>query len=189
MNIGYIEGDDILDNLDKLIENGADLRNIDTGENIKLIRNNICSANVYIDSMQIKNVLDNNADIVLAGRVTDPGLTLGPLLHEFQWSNDEYDKLASGTLAGHIIECGAQCTGGNFSKWYEVNDICNIGYPIAVVSSDGNFRITKPENTGGLINLETVSEQILYEMGDPTKYISPDVCVDFTSFKMKENNN
>ena len=189
LNIGYIEGDDILDDLDKLIENGADLRNIDTGENIKLIRDNICSANVYIDSMQIKNVLDNNADIVLAGRVTDPGLTLGPLLHEFQWNNDEYDKLASGTLAGHIIECGAQCTGGNFSKWHEVDDLYNIGYPIAVVSSDGNFSITKPENTGGLINLETVSEQILYEMGDPTKYISPDVCVDFTSFKMKENNN
>ena len=143
LNIGYIEGDDIYDKLDLLIKQGADLCNMDTGENIEKIRGRICSANVYIDSYEIKKALDNEADIVLAGRVTDPGLTLGPLLHEFDWKKNDYNKLASGTLAGHIIECGAQCTGGNYSKWYNVDDFINIGYPIVEVSENGNFNIIK----------------------------------------------
>ena len=187
LNIGYIEGDDIYDKLDILIKQGADLCNMDTGENIEKIRDRICSANVYIDSYEIKKALDNEADIVLAGRVTDPGLTLGPLLHEFDWKKNDYNKLASGTLAGHIIECGAQCTGGNYSKWYNIDDFINIGYPIVEVSENGNFNIIKTDNTGGLINKDTVCEQILYEMGNPKKYISPDVCVDFTSFSLIDN--
>ena len=189
LNIGYIEGDDIYDSLDDLINRGADLSNMDTGDSIDKIKNNICSANVYIDSFQIKESLKNGADIVLAGRVTDPGLTLGPLLHEFNWKKNDYNKLASGTLAGHIIECGAQCTGGNYSRWYDIDDYINIGYPIATVEGNGNFTISKPKKTGGIINRFTVGEQVLYEMGNPENYISPDVCVDFTSFNLKENKN
>ena len=187
--VGYIEGDDILENLDDLIKKGAKLSNMENGKDISTIKDNICSANVYIDSLQIKEVLDKGADIVLAGRVTDPGLTLGPLMHEYRWGIDEYNKLASGTLAGHIIECGAQCTGGNYTRWYDVDDFINIGYPIVEVNENGDFNVTKSTESGGTINRYTVSEQILYEMGDPKKYISPDVCVDFTSFKLNDNNN
>ena len=189
INIGIIEGDDIYNDIDKLIVNGADLSNTDTGDSIDLIKSNICSANVYIDSFSVKKALDMDANIVLAGRVSDPGLTLGPLLHEFDWKSNEYNKVASGTLAGHIIECGAQCTGGNFTKWYEIEDLDNIGYPIVEVSQNGDFTVKKPENTGGLVNKYTVAEQVLYEMGNPQKYISPDVIVDFTSFKIDEKNN
>lgn len=188
INIGIIEGDDILKHIDYFIENGVSFKNIDTGESIDKIKNNICSANVYIDSYCIKEALDMGSDIVLCGRVSDPGLTLGPLLHEFKWKKNDYNKLASGTLAGHIIECGAQCTGGNFSRWHEVKDMYNIGYPIANVSDSGDFSIIKPLNSGGLINKYTVIEQILYEMGNPSNYISPDVCVDFTSFKLEDLN-
>ena len=110
-------------------------------------------------------------------------------MHEYRWGVDEYNKLASGTLAGHIIECGAQCTGGNYTRWYDIDDFINIGYPIVEVNENGDFNVTKSTESGGTINRYTVSEQILYEMGDPKKYISPDVCVDFTSFKLNDNNN
>ena len=186
LKVGYIEGDDILNELDSLISEGAKLSNMDTGESISVIKDRICSANVYIDSYEIKKLLDLGSDIVLAGRVTDPGLTLGPLLHEFNWDKNDYNKLASGTLAGHIIECGAQCTGGNFTKWYEIEDLINIGYPIVKVENNGNFIVSKSKGSGGLVNRFTVIEQILYEMGNPKKYISPDVCVDFTSFKIDD---
>jgi len=187
--IGVVKGDDIYNNIDTLIKSGQNFKNLETGEDISDIKDNITSANVYIDSYCIKDALDKGADIVLAGRVSDPGLTLGPLLHEYNWKNDDFNKLASGTLAGHIIECGAQCTGGNYSKWYELKDLSNIGYPIVEVNHNGNFTITKPKDTSGIINRLSISEQILYEMGDPKKYISPDVCVDFTSFNLIDNNN
>ena len=187
--IGIISGDDILDNLDMLISNGADFTNIDTGEKIDKILNNICSANVYIDSFTIKEALDLGAQIVLAGRVTDPGLCLGPMLHEYSWNKKEYNKIASGTLAGHIIECGAQCTGGNHTKWNSIPDLTNIGYPIIDIKENGDFLIKKNKNTGGIINRNTVAEQILYEMGNPKKYLSPDVTVDFTSFNLIDNFN
>ncbi|MAV93544.1 MAG: ATPase [Candidatus Marinimicrobia bacterium] len=186
LKIGVVYGDDIIKDIEDLIRNGHNFKNLETGQDINSIKENITSANVYIDSFSIKDALEKGADIVLAGRVSDPGLTLGPLIYEFGWSNIDYDKLASGTLAGHIIECGAQCTGGNYSKWYELNSLSNIGYPIAEVKSNGEFLITKPENTDGIVNRISVTEQILYEMGDPKNYISPDVCVDFTSFNLKE---
>ena len=186
--IGVVKGDDIYNNIDGLINSGQSFRNLETGEDISLIRNKITSANVYIDSYCIKDALDKGADIVLAGRVSDPGLTLGPLLYEFDWKNNDFNKLASGTLAGHIIECGAQCTGGNYSKWYDIENLSNIGYPIVEVYPDGNFNVTKPKGTDGIINKLSISEQVLYEMGDPKNYISPDVCVDFTSFNLIDNN-
>jgi len=189
INIAVVEGDDIVSDLDSLIDNKDDFNNMDTRESFSLIKDDICSANVYIDSFSIKDALELNADIVLCGRVTDPGLALGPMLYEFNWSNDDYDKLASGTLAGHIIECGAQCTGGNHSRWYDVKSYKKMGYPIINISSSGDFYITKPKNTGGLLNKYTVIEQILYEMGNPKEYISPDVIVDFTSFDIDEEEN
>lgn len=187
--IGIVEGDDIYKNIHELIKSGQEFKNLETGDSINTIKDKITSANVYIDSFCIKDALDKGADIVLAGRVSDPGLTLGPLLYEFKWSNNDFNKLASGTLAGHIIECGAQCTGGNYSKWYELTDLSNIGYPIVEVQNNGNFNVTKPKNSSGVVNRISVIEQILYEMGNPKKYISPDVCVDFTSFSLKDNHN
>ena len=186
LKVAVVTGDDIYNDIDNLIDNGQDLKNLDTGKDIDLIRDNVYSANVYIDSFSVAEALDLGADIVLCGRISDPGLVVAPCIYEFGWSRDEFDKLASATVAGHIIECGAQCTGGNFSKWMEIEGLDNLGYPIAIVSEDGSFNITKPENTGGLINKFTVSEQILYELGNPKQYISPDVCVDFTSFSLNE---
>ena len=189
IKIGIVKGDDILTEMKDLVKGGLRLDNMDTNNNINDIIDNICSANVYIHSFTIKEALDRGADIVLCGRVSDPGLSLGPMLHEFKWKKDDYNRLASGTLAGHIIECGAQCTGGNHTRWDTVPDMENIGYPIIEVFEDGKFNVVKNDQTGGIINRFTITEQILYEMGDPKKYISPDVCIDFTSFDLIDNNN
>ena len=189
LKIGVVSGDDIYHDIKKLQLSGVSFANMDTGESFDKISNKVYSANVYIDSFTIAEALEDGAQIVLAGRVSDPGLALGPCIYEFNWKRNDYDKIAAGTLAGHIIECGAQCTGGNYTKWKDVPNMDNIGYPIVEISSDGKFSITKHNNTGGLINRETVAEQILYEMGDPKKYISPDVCVDFTSFYIKDHGN
>ncbi len=186
IKIGVIEGDDIYHNLDDLINKGADLSNMDTGESIHAILDKVYSANVYINSFTVSEALEQGAQIVLAGRVTDPGLALGPMIYEFGWNHSNYNLLAAGTLAGHITECGAQCTGGNFTNWKEVPDLANIGYPIIEISENGNFAITKHPGSGGLISRETVAEQILYEMGDPENYLSPDVKVDFTSFTLND---
>ena len=186
IKVGVIKGDDIIDKIHSINANGVSFENLDTGESFEIIKNKICSANVYIDSFSIARALSEEAQIVLAGRVSDPGLALGPMIHEFGWKKDNFNKLAAGTLAGHITECGAQCTGGNYTDWSNVPNIGNIGYPIIDISESGRFSIVKPEDTGGLINKYTISEQILYEMGNPEKYISPDVCVDFTSFKLND---
>ena len=189
LKIAIVSGDDIYSDIDSIIKDGHALDNLYTGKGIDSIRDNIYSANVYIDSFGVADALSLGADIVLCGRISDPGLVVAPCVYEFGWSRSEYDKLASATVAGHIVECGAQCTGGNFSKWMNVEGFDNIGYPIAVVNEDGSFSIEKPEGTGGIINKFTVSEQILYELGDPKKYISPDVCVDFTSFSLDDSGN
>lgn len=189
IKVAIVTGDDILDSINQYKSKDSMFENMDTKENFSTIEDSVCSANVYINSFTIKKALSLGADIVLCGRVSDPGLALGPMLYEFNWTEDDYDKLAAGTLAGHIIECGAQCTGGNFSRWEDVEDITNIGYPIIEIDSSGDFIITKPENTGGLINKFTILEQVLYEMGDPSNYISPDVVVDFTSFKIDDYDN
>ena len=189
IKIAVIQGDDIYENLEKYVDDIDTFENIDTNESFHLISSKVTSANVYIDSFCVKDALSLGADIVLCGRVTDPGLTLGPMLHEFNWQKNDFNKLASGTLAGHIIECGAQCTGGNFSGWENVDNYDNIGYPIVNMHSSGDFFISKPENSGGLLNKYTVIEQILYEMGNPKMYLSPDVVVDFTSFSITEKDN
>ena len=184
--IVIIEGDNITSNIKNYFDNGLDFKNMEDNSSISPILDHIYSANVYIDSFCIKEALELGADIVLCGRVSDPGLCVGPALYEFNWESSDYNKIASATLAGHIIECGAQATGGNHTNWKTIPNLKNVGYPIAEITENGDFYITKDKNTGGIVNKQTVCEQILYEMGDPKKYISPDVCVDFTSFKIKE---
>jgi len=186
LKIGIIEGDNIFDKIDQFISQGVSFENLETGESFDRIREKVTSANVYINSFPIAEALELGAEIVLAGRVSDPGLVLGPTIYEFGWVKENINRLASGTLAGHVLECGAQCTGGNYSKWWKVPDLANIGYPIVEINSTGDFIITKQDQSGGLVNRETVCEQILYEMGNPKKYISPDVCVDFTSFELED---
>jgi hypothetical protein len=134
----------------------------------------------------VVEALEQDALIVLSGRVTDTALALAPLIHEFGWSFEDWDRLAAGTIAGHILECGPQCTGGNFTRWWEVPDLWDLGYPIAEARPDGTFTITKHEGTGGMVTVDTVAEQLLYEMGDPTEYITPDVIADFTSIHLEQ---
>ena len=186
LKIAIIKGDDILNDMETLLNEGVNFNNMDDKSSFDNIKDNVYSANAYINSFSIADALKTGANIVLAGRVSDPGLVLGPAIYEFGWKKDDYDKLAAGTLAGHILECGAQCSGGNFTDWKNIPELDNVGYPIAHMSDDTTFQITKPEKTGGLVNKYTIIEQILYEMGDPKNYISPDVVVDFTSFNLNE---
>ena len=189
IKIAIVKGDDIFSKIEEFVSGGEKFNNLYSGNDFNLIKEDVYSANVYIDSFSIAEALSSGADIVICGRISDPGLVVGPCIYEFGWGRDDFDKLASATVAGHILECGAQCTGGNHSKWQNVKGFSNIGYPIAKVEENGDFDIIKPENSGGLINRETVIEQILYELGDPRKYISPDVCVDFTSLSLIDLDN
>lgn len=186
IRIGIVEGDDILDQLDELIDDGEQLANMDTGQPLSTIRDKVSSANVYIGARPIVEALQQGADIVVTGRATDPSLVLAPLIYEFGWSFDDYDKLAAGTIAGHIIECGAQCTGGNYTRWRDVKDMARIGYPVVEASADGTFVVTKHAGTGGLVSLETVTSQLVYEMGDPANYLGPDCIADFTSIHLQQ---
>lgn len=187
IKVGVVEGDDILDQIPELMDSGEAFKNLDTGEAVSTILDRISSANVYIGAKPIADALDQGADIVVTGRATDPSVVLGALIHEFDWSMDDYNKLAAGTVMGHILECGAQCTGGNYTRWQDVEDFVRIGYPIAEAQADGSFTITKHENTGGLVNIETVASQLLYEMGDPQRYLGPDCIADFTSIQLQDD--
>jgi hypothetical protein len=185
VRIGMVTGDDILDRIDELIGGGIELRNLDTGEPLAIVRNRIQSANAYLGAAPIVEALGQGANVVITGRATDTGLTLGPMIHEFGWAADDWDRLASGTIAGHIIECGAQCSGGNCQyDWENIPDLANVGFPIAEASPDGTFVITKHEKTGGCVNVPSVKEQLLYEMGDPHEYITPDCVADFTTIQL-----
>lgn len=186
VRIATVTGDDVMDRLAEFKAAGLKLANMDTGEGLFDRELEIISANVYMETQCMVEALATGADIVLTGRCTDPGLTLAPLIHEFGWKADDWHRLAAGTVAGHILECGAQSTGGNFSRWWEVPDLWNVGYPIAEVSEDGTFVITKPEGSGGMVSVDTVSEQLVYEMGDPRNYITPDVVADFTTIRLRQ---
>ncbi len=186
LKIGIVEGDDILATLPELMQSGAEFNHLENGEPLSLVQDKVLSANVYISSLPIADALEQGAQVIITGRATDPGLVLAPLVHEFGWRADDWDRLAAGTIAGHILECGAQATGGNFSRWWEVPNYAQIGYPIVEAYSDGTFVVTKHPGTGGMVTIDTVSEQIVYEMGDPKNYISPDVCVDFTTIELEE---
>jgi hypothetical protein len=186
LRVGVVEGDDLLARLPDLVARGHRLANMDSGEPIAAVLDRVTSANAYLGARPVAAALAGGAQIVLCGRVTDTALALGPLVHEFGWGSEEWDRLAAGTVAGHILECGAQSTGGNFSRFWEVPDLWNVGYPIAEVAEDGSFTVTKHPGTGGLVTVDTVSEQLVYEMGDPTTYITPDVIADFTSIRLAE---
>lgn len=184
LKIGIVTGDDILDRLSEFRDQGEQLKNMDTGEGLFDQERDILSANVYAPTSGIVDALNQGAQIVITGRGTDPGLVLGPIMHEFGWK--EWDQMALGTVAGHILECGAQCTGGNFTRWQDVPDMEDIGYPIAEVHEDGKVIITKHESQGGMVTVDTVSEQLLYEMGDPNMYITPDCVADFTTIQLEQ---
>ena len=187
LKIGVVTGDDLLGNLDELIERGHPLANMDTDEPLSTIRDRVLSANAYIGSTPIVEALEQGANVVITGRSTDTALTMAPLRHEFKWGSTEWDKLAAGIIAGHIIECGAQCSGGNcLYDWRNVPDLANVGYPIAEAKPDGTFVITKHPGTGGRVSVPSVSEQLVYEMGDPHEYITPDVVADFTSIRLEQ---
>ena len=187
LKIAVIDGDDILDQITDLIKDGHKLLNMDDGRPIKEVADDLLSANVYFGARPIVEALDEGADIIITGRVTDTGLTLGPMIHEFGWDFGDFDKMAAGTIAGHIIECGAQCTGGNFTDWEKVPDIEHIGFPIIEAYPDARFVVTKHTNTGGLVSLMTVKEQLVYEIGDPEEYITPDCVADFTSIHVEDD--
>ena len=184
LKIGIVTGDDIMGRLDEFREKGEKLANMDTGEGLFDAEREILSANVYMPTDGIVDALGQGAQIVITGRGTDPGLVLGPIMHEFGWKS--WDQLAAGTVAGHILECGAQCTGGNFTNWREVPDMTNIGYPIVEVSENGEITVTKHDGTGGMVTVDTVSEQLLYEMGDPKNYITPDCVADFSTIQLEQ---
>ena len=181
LTVAYVEGDDLRDRVDELREAGT--TDMFVGSPFP---DNVVSANAYLGAFPIAAALAEGADIVITGRVVDSAVVLGPLIHEFGWSEDDLDLLAAGTLAGHLLECGAQVTGGTFTDWREVPDWANIGYPIGECHADGSVIITKPEGTGGLVSIGTVAEQILYEVSDPADYIVADVRCDFSEVKLEQ---
>ena len=185
IRIGVVTGDDILARLDDLMAAGHELKNMDTGEPLSTICDRVMSANAYIGSEPIVEELALGANVVVIGRSTDTALTMAPLRHEFGWAADDWNKMASGIIAGHILECGAQSSGGNcMHEWRTIPDMANVGYPIAEASEDGTLVITKHAGTGGRVSVPSVSEQLVYEMGDPHAYITPDVVADFTSIQL-----
>jgi Acyclic terpene utilisation family protein AtuA len=188
VKIGVVTGDDILGRLDEFLAGGVVINNMDTGAPLSEIRDKVQSANVYLGAEPLVEVLDKGAQIIVGGRLTDTGLTLAPLMHEFGWQFGDWDKVATGTIAGHIIECGAQCSGGNCQfDWQNIPDMANVGFPIVEAYENGEFVITKHEGTGGRINIPSIKEQLLYEMGDPHSYITPDVVADFTTIHLKDD--
>ncbi len=182
--IAVIDGDDILSDLDR-ISSEAPLDNMETGQKLSKVRNRISAANIYLGALPVMNALKTKPDLVITGRVTDTGITVGPMLHEFGWATNDWDKLASGIVAAHILECGSQSTGGNFSDWHLVDSYDNIGFPIVEIHENGEFFVTKHPGTGGLVSEDTVREQLFYEMGDPSAYITPDVVADFGTIQLQ----
>lgn len=172
--IAVVEGDDVSALMPALRDEGA--RDMFTQETLPA---QVLSANAYLGALPIASALAAGADIVITGRCVDSAVTLGALIHEFGWSPQDYDRLAGGSLAGHIIECGCQATGGLFTDWRQVPDWAHIGYPIVECAVDGSFELVKPPGTGGLIHHACVAEQMLYEIGDPGAYLLPDVSCDF----------
>lgn len=179
--IAVVEGDDVLPMIESLRE--ENIREAVSGAELPL---RLLTANAYLGALPIMAALDSGADIVITGRCADSALALGILMHEFQWSPKDYDRLATGSLVGHLLECGPQSTGGLYTDWETVPDWHNIGYPIAECAADGTFVLTKPDDTGGLVTPGTVAEQTLYEIGDPQAYVLPDVVADFSNVQLTQ---
>ena len=183
--ISIVYGDDILGDLDRIRAEGADLQNMETGADFADVADKIEAANIYFGAAPVVAALKEDPDIIITGRVTDTGITMAAMIHEFDWQLDDWNKLAHGIVAGHIMECGTQATGGNFTDWQQVESFDNVGFPIVEVQASGEFVVTKHEGSGGLVSVDTVREQLFYEMGHPGAYITPDVIADFTSIQLE----
>jgi hypothetical protein len=185
--IGMISGDDILERLPDLLARGVELRNMETGEPLSTVLDRVQSANAYIGARPIVAALAQDAHVVITGRSTDTALTYAPMIHAFGWGLDDHDRIAAGVVAGHINECGAQASGGNcLWSWREIPDLASVGYPIIEAAPDGSFVVTKHQGTGGRVTVQTVKEQLVYEMGDPRSYITPDCIADFTTIRLED---
>ncbi len=185
--IAVVEGDDIYERLPGIYPDKAEFRNLESGVSFEEIKGSVRSANAYLGIAPLVKALQSGAEIVIAGRVTDTAITMAPAAFEFGWKLDDWDKLASALVAGHIIECGAQSSGGNFTDWHKVSRWDNMGYPVVEIYPDATFAVTKHLNTGGLVSVDTVKEQLVYEMGDPASYISPDCIADFLSIRLEHD--
>ena len=183
--IGIVEGDDLLGRLGAIQAAGCPLENLDTCSPLADLDAPIVSANAYLGAVPIAAALAGGARIVITGRVADASLTVGPAAHEFGWGWDDWNRLAGASVAGHLIECGAQATGGLSRRWPTL-DLANVGYPIAEIGEDGAAVITKPSGSGGIVDRHTIAEQLVYEIGDPAHYLTPDVDVDFTTIEIAE---
>jgi hypothetical protein len=186
VEVAAIVGDDLLDRLGELNASGVALDHMDDGTPFHQVRDRVSSANAYFGAWPVVEALRSGAQIVVTGRCTDTGITLAPMIHAFGWAPDDWDRLAAGIVAGHIIECGAQSTGGNFTDWRRIRHFESIGYPVLEVHADGSFVVTKHAGTGGAVTVRTVTEQLVYEMGDPRAYITPDVIADFGSIRLEQ---
>jgi hypothetical protein len=181
LKIAVVEGDDLMAQLADI--RAAGLSDLASG---RPLPDAVVSANVYLGAGPVKAALDAGAQVVITGRCADSALALGALMHYFDWASSDYDRLAAGSLVGHILECGAQATGGLYTDWADVPDWEDIGYPIAVVDADGAFSLTKPAGTGGVLKAAAVKEQLLYEIGDPRAYLLADVACDFTGVQIAD---
>ncbi len=187
IRVGTVTGDDISGSLDEMMARGIEFRNMDTGAPLSEVRSRVTSANVYFGAFPIAQALDQGAQIVITGRCADAALVLGPMIHEFGWRSDDWNHLAAGIVAGHASECGAQATGGNCQvDWETIPDLAGIGYPIIEAERDGTFVFTKHAGTGGRVSVAGVTEQLLYEIGDPRAYVTPDVVADFTTVQLED---
>ena len=186
LKIAIVHGDGILEQVNDLHAQGVAFTNMEDGTPFTQVADRLEAANVYFGAQPVVVALQEKPDLVICGRVTDTGITLAAMLHAFKWSPQDWDKLAAGIIAGHLLECGCQVTGGNFTDWQQVSDFKEMGYPIVEMAADGTFVITKHPASGGMVSVDTVREQLVYEMGDPHNYITPDVVCDFSTLKLTQ---